>query len=145
MPESSVHVPQGVGGSFAPPLDAAKLEEYRALAAEASPEVGEAMNSLIKMMESFHDRPAPKKGERAPAGIPHPSGLGLMVKLPDAEVKRLWDVVPWEHEVEMYKQLFDTIDPAGKKALRDAAFHLAWYARELTIDRVPLTKDQLGL
>jgi hypothetical protein len=132
-----------VGGSFAPALDDKKLAEYRKLADKASPAVGEAMKSLIKMMETFHSRPKAKDAAKATNSRPHPSGMGMITGLPDEEVKRIWDVVPWQHEVDMYKQLFESIPADSEKAIRDAAFHLVWVAQELTIDREPLTADNL--
>jgi hypothetical protein len=127
-----------LGGSFAPPLDAEKLATYRALAAAADPQTREALESLAKMVETFHE--TPRSQER---GTAHPSGRGVVVPLEEAEVKRIWDVVPWKEELDMYGQLFDRLDPAGQKALRDAAFHLLWFGYELTMDREPLTADQL--
>jgi hypothetical protein len=142
--------PTRFGGSFAPPLDADNVKSYRELAegGDVSPQVADAMGVLIKMVETHLDRPAPKaakgKGKAAePAGMPHPSGLGTIVDLPEEEVERLWDVVPWQEEVTMYGQVFDRIDPAKEKPLRDAAFHLLWFAQELTMDRAPITSDQV--
>lgn len=127
-----------IGGSFAPPLDAAKLAEYKALAAAAEEKVREGMTALIKMVETFRETPASTQ-----TGKPHPSGRGLVVPLDEAEVKRIWDVVPWQEELDLYAGWFDKIDPVKLKPLRDAAFHLLWYGRELFLDREPMTADRL--
>jgi len=142
MPETTENPPSRVGGTFAPPLDENRLAAYRELAEKADAPVADAMNVLLKMVDAYHERPATKKGKAAAAGTPHPSGMGLVVQLPPEEVERIWDAVPWDHELEMYGKLFDGIDPANK-ALRDAAFHLQWYGRELFLDREPLTADRL--
>jgi hypothetical protein len=133
------------GGSFAPPIDAAKVESYRKLAESADPQVGDAMGKLLDMIELYLDAPAPKKAAKAKAdaGKPHPSGLGTIFAMPKEEVERLWDVVPWQDETNMYLAVFDRIDPVKDKALRDAAFHLGWFAVELGKDRVPITTDKL--
>lgn len=57
-------------------------------------------------------------------------------------VKQLWDAVPWAYELNAMQALFDTI-PDESKVLRDAAFHLLWYVKELEKDREPLTADRL--
>jgi hypothetical protein len=125
-----------VGGSMAPPLDAAKLAAYRKLAEDAPEQAGGAMAALLDMADAYLGGPAAKdRGKKA--GTPHPSGAGAVVPLDDAEVKRLWDVVPWNEELEMYAKVFDAIDPIAEKKLRDAAFHLLWLGRELFLDREP--------
>lgn len=134
------------GGSFAPPLDAERVRAYRELADDASPEVRQAMNQLCEMV-SAHQRLTRSKR----SGTPHPSGRGMHVPLEGETIKALWDLVPWpdeapgEHanEVAQLSALFDGIDAAKYKPLRDAAFHLLWYAVELARDREPMTTDKL--
>lgn len=139
-----------LGGSFAPPLDAQKLADYRELAKSASdPRIQDKMLSLCEMMEVFHQTPA-----SALSGSPHPIGemqdaqgnkyrAPVVVPLEDSEVKRIWDYVPWDYECDGLGTLFETIPNETHKSLRDAAFHLLWFARELTRDREPLTNDKL--
>lgn len=134
MPEVIPHV----GGSFAPPLTAAKVAEYRELAETATPQVRGEMLKLCDMADLFHETPASKA-----KGTPHASGKGTVVPLHADEVKRIWDAVPWKDEITGYlAPLFDTI-PASQKPLRDAAHHLLWLAGELTLDREPITNDKL--
>lgn len=138
-----------LGGSFAPPIDAETLAEYRTIAEGAPPELKEPMVELCKMVGVFNETPASRQ-----PGTPHPVGTmlrgdgsvipaPLVVPLDEAEIKRIWDYVPWDHECEMYRQLFETI-PVDSP-LRNPAFHLLWYAVELTRDREPMTKDKLGV
>jgi hypothetical protein len=68
--------------------------------------------------------------------------MGQIVPLHPAEVERIWDHVPWDHELDGIQRLFDAI-PASQKDLRNAAFHLLWYAKELAHDREPITQDKL--
>lgn len=154
-----------IGGSFAPPLDSGKVSAYRALAADATPEVKEIMDKLCDMVDLFHQTP-----QSSLSGRPHPSGVGSIIPLENAEIKRIWDAVPWVHECNAIQELFDQLptgvdgeelvaitlpdgstakrrqsivtDPKAK-ALRDAAFHLLWYAKELSVDREPITTDKL--
>lgn len=128
-----------VGGSFAPPLDTDKLTRYRELAdAAVSSQVREVLHKLCDMVEKFWETPSSSL-----SGVAHPSGRGLVVKLEDDEIKRIWDYVPYDKENKMYAELFDTIDAKTDKELRDAAFHLLWFAVELEKDREPLTNDML--
>lgn len=130
--------PMQYGGSFAPPLPAEKLVAYKALAETADPQTKEAMSVLAKMLEEFRKTPESKA-----KGTPHPSGLGQIVLLEGEEIKRMWEHVPWQEELDMYAALFDKIDPVGQKELRDAAHHLLWFGRELCLDREPITNDKL--
>lgn len=137
-----------LGGSFAPPLDAEKLASYRELANAADdPRVRDAMLPLCEMMEVFQQTPHSQK-----PGTPHPVGeftdrdgkkrrAPAVVPLEESEIQRIWDYVPWDYECDALGLLFESI-PVG--ALRNAAFHLLWFARELTRDREPLTNDKLG-
>lgn len=126
-----------IGGSFAPPITADLLSEYRAAAAAAGDQkIKDAMLQLCDMVELFQQTPASRNG-----GTPHPSGLGLMVPLEDAEVQRIWDAVPWDYECDAIQSLFDTLSP--ESPLRTPAFHLLWMAKELTQDREPMTTDKL--
>lgn len=139
-----------IGGSFAPPLSAEKLEEYRGLAVTSdSPATAEAMLKLCKMVEVFQQTPPSME-----PGIPHPVGefrdarngqlkTVTITPLAQAEKERIFDVVPWAHENEMYAKLFDGINAETHKPLRDAAFHLLWFAVELEKDREPITNDRI--
>jgi hypothetical protein len=131
--------PPRVGGSFAPPLPPERLARYRELAESATPQVREAMTKLCDMVEAFGRTPR----SRAP-GAPHPSGAPIaIVPLEQAEIERMDEHVPWQEELDVFAGWFDRIDPARQKELRDAAFHLLWFGRELFLDREPLCSDQL--
>lgn len=128
------------GGSFAPPITAAKISEYNALlstpaADEFDLKVKSTCKDLLKMVQVFQETPA-----SASAGSKHPSGRGTIVPLEESEINRIDAYVPWDHECDAYQALFDKL-PTG--ALRNAAFHLLWFAKELTKDREPLTNDKL--
>ncbi len=124
-----------IGGSFAPPLTPEKLGDYKTLA-ESCPnrQCKEKMVELIKMMEVFDETPASIE-----AGSPHPVGIGVIVPLEGKEVERIWDVVPFASECDGIGQLFDQLEGD----VRNAAYHLLWFARELAADREPLTNDKL--
>lgn len=129
---------QRFGGSFAPPITAENLDAYRLLADKEGGEVGSEMVKLCEMVEVFYQTPESKL-----AGTTHDSGRGTAVPLEDAEIKRIWDYVPWPRECDSLGVLFETIPADSKRDLRNAAFHLLWYARELTLDREPITTDKL--
>lgn len=123
------------GGSFAPPLNQQKLDRFKQLASDAGAQTGEYMTTLIAMVEKFLET-----GASSSPGKPHPSGVGRIIPLDDAEKTRIWDSVPWREELEMMSAVFDQL-PKGET--RNAAFHLLWYGRELNSDREPITNDNL--
>lgn len=138
MPKSATRVQPRIGGSFAPPLDAEGLKKYRELAESAEPRTRDAMLSLCDMVKAHHSLPKSKK-----AGSVHPSGSGVIVPLEDKAIEDLDPHVPYEDECRLLGELFDKIDAGRQKELRNAAFHLLWFANELTRDREPMTSDKL--
>jgi hypothetical protein len=92
------------------------------------------MTKLIAMVRKFRETP-----ESQLNGKPHPV-IGTIIPLEDAEVQRIWDVVPYREECDAIGMVFERI-PTGD--VRNAAFHLLWYAYELTADREPITADKL--
>jgi len=131
-------VPAWVGGSFAPPLTETELKAAEKLAERGDGPVRDGVLTLVKMARTFLKTPKSKA-----AGSPHPSGQGRVVRLDPAEVDRIESVVPWRHELDSLAGVFEGIDPARDKPLRDAAFHLLWYGYKLTADREPATTDTL--
>jgi hypothetical protein len=127
-----------IGGSFAPPLSTEKLTEYRQIIeAEAPADLKDQLLSLCTMVETFQQTPESTNGKAK-----HPAGAGYVQPLEDAEIKRIWDVVPWDWEIAAIQSRCDQL-PA-KSPIRNAAFHLLWFAVELTNDREPCTNDKLG-
>jgi hypothetical protein len=139
---------KGHPGCFAPPITPDLLVKYEGLAKSAPEPIADAMRQLGAMVRKFLETPksplpaqvvpmmAVKDGKTITACRCHP--------LPDAEVERIWDDVPWEDELNTMGERFDTISPSANKDLRDAAFHLLWYGRELIRDREPMTLEFLG-
>lgn len=128
---------QKLGGSFAPKIDEAKLEQYRQLAGSVEDQrCSDYMFQLVEMLEVFFETP-----DSILPGTKHPI-LGTVIPLEDAEVKRIWDKVPWSDECDLIGKVFDNLPPGEQ---RNAAYHLLWYARELTLDREPMTQERAGL
>lgn len=131
-----------IGGSFAPPIDEALLAQYQQLAAAADPQheqAAEALRVLLNCFCQWWEQP-----ESGPDGSrPHPSGRGTIVPLDEPIAQALYQHIPWREELDMYAALFERIDAHKHAALRNAAFHLLWYARELDLDREPITADKV--
>lgn len=126
---------QLLGGSFAPPITKEILERYKSLAAAADDDaIADSMHELVEMVRLFQETPASTL-----EGTPHDSGRGTVTPLETAEITRIWDAVPWPHECDAMGQLFEQL--TGET--RDAAYHLLWFARELCLDREPITTDRL--
>ncbi len=131
--------PVHVGGSFAPPLDDAKLASYKAMAESLPPSpVRDGMLELHACVSHWWTLPD-SKGQKTP----HPSGMGAIVKLDAEHQQVLWESIPWEHELAGMAALFEGIHPISEKALRDAAHHLLWHVKELDLGREPITTDKL--
>lgn len=144
-----------MGGSFAPPLSDELLAKYKAMCGALPDEspVRDAMAKLLRCCGVWWELPEPN----GTASRPHQSGVGTVVDMHDDHKKALWDHIPWSHrslpkndkgepvkgELDHIQELFDTIDPASAKDLRDAVHHLLWHVVELDLDREPLTKDRL--
>lgn len=138
---------------FAPPLNEAELAEYKSLAESAEEPVRDAMASLITMVEKFRETPESKLPgvalETPYTQSPFRDGKGnpkappQIVPLEDSEVERIWDYVPWGHELNAMGQVFEQIPHESKPELRNAAFHLLWFGRELLLDREPMTNDKI--
>ena len=126
---------QQIGGSFAPPITGEQLDQYEVLAKACEDrKCSGFMLDLAKMVRAFRET-----GDSQQPGKPHPAGRGVIVPLEDAEIERIWDLVPWPEECDLMGQAFDTL--TGET--RNAAYYLLWFARELTLDREPITSDKI--
>lgn len=146
-------MPRFIGGSFAPPLTDASLAAYKSLA-EALPATSPVRDAMLRLhacVSRWWDLP-----ESTGGGRPHPVGRGFIVDLDKEIAASLWDSIPWgggkdadgnpvPDELGEMARVFDVIPatPAASKALRDAAHHLLWFAKELNLDREPITNDKL--
>lgn len=129
-----------LGGSFAPPIDEAKMDAYAALAATAEPAIKDAMLGLLKMVRAWWELPESTLPGTKHAAFPR----ATVTQLEEAHVLELWDLVPWQDELDVFAKRFEALDPVGQKPLRDAAFHLLWFGVELCKDREPITADKLA-
>jgi hypothetical protein len=170
--------PSRVGGSFAPALDSSKVSNYRStINAYAPSHLKETLVGLCDMVDLFNLTPPstnpPRPHPIAPKGTlvirglrerdaegketgkqlkPDVSISPRIIDLEDAEIARIWDAVPWPHEVDALQAELDKwfadetaskVAPKSLTDLRNAAYHLVWYARELTLDREPLTAESV--
>jgi hypothetical protein len=129
-----------IGGSFAPPLSDVLLASYQSLVAAlpASP-VKDALAALLHCCGVWWKLPEPA----GTAQWAHPSGKGTIVSLQADHARALDDHIPWKHELEGMKVLFESLDPVSQHELRNAAHHLLWHVVELDLGREPLTTDRL--
>lgn len=135
---------------FAPPMTEEKLTQYTSLI-DALPAgaVREAMSTLMACVKAWwalpeSKRPVPADGRFTIRHQGRDVTYGA-TPLEEEHVKKLWDVTPWLHEMAGLSTpndngLFDSL-PLGD--LRNAAFHLLWHCREITLDREPITLDKL--
>lgn len=134
---------------LAPKLDSDGLEVYRSRANSAGDgPVRDSMLELIAMIEKYWEVPV---SDSTSETKPLPCPLDVcgkqvteltMKRLSQDQVQRIWDKVPWENELNAMGDVFQGISAETDKTLRDSAFHLLWYGRELFLDREPITMDQ---
>lgn len=135
---------------FAPPLSDEKLARYRELA-EGLPEadrVRDAMLTMLDCVETWWDLPESKRKDASRLKIVH-GGKAVTVPITPLEekhVKVLWEVTPWMDELNALSTANDDgpLDALPPGELRDAAFHLLWHCKEITLDREPVTSDRLA-
>lgn len=125
---------------MAPDITPTKLTHYRELAQTADRSVGEVMVSLCDMVEHFRKTPDSKLPGKPVQFMNAGNKVGIAIPLEPDEIARMWDHVPYRDEIVMYGERFENI-PQGD--LRDAAFHLLWFANELTKDREPMTREKV--
>lgn len=148
MPKATVTSPSLPVACFAPPLTDELLARYRVLSVdlEQSP-VRDAMLELLACVEKWWELPESTRKDVTRFAIQHqgkPAEFAVQ-PLEEQYVKELYDVTPWMYELEGVSNsqgtgIFDGL-PAGE--LRNAAFHLLWHVKEITLDREPLTQDKL--
>lgn len=137
---------------LAPALTDEKLSKYNSLfdGAEAGP-VKDAAMKLLACVSAWWALPDSKRTDGNRLKFFHKSEEEQertertveLVPLEKEHQKSLYDLIPWDYELVALDTLFDTIPNDTQKELRDAAFHLLWFVKELNLDREPLTADKL--
>lgn len=145
MPRPEVKTERLPAVCFAPALTDEKLVNYR-IAADLlglSP-IKDALNECLKAIEAWWKLPDSTREDVDRFRIKHQGAdkTFSVVPLEEKHIKELWELVPWDYELNAMQSLFDGI-PSEQKELRDMAFHILWHARELCLDREPLTQDKL--
>lgn len=126
-----------IGGSFAPPLTEELLERYRAtIDAMPAGALRDAVDALHRCAAAWWEQP-----ESTGDGRPHASGKGVIVDLDEPIVAALDPTTPWAYECDAIQALLDASTITGEA--RHAAYHLLWFAKELTQDREPITADKV--
>lgn len=151
MPRAEIRTEALPVACFAPPLTDELLSRYEVLT-EALPdgrgELRDALRECLRAVKLWWGLPESKRKDVSRFTLRHRGKDGTFEVRPleDAHVKALWDAVPWPYELDSMQALFDRVfegpDAPGKE-LRDCAYHLLWHARELCLDREPLTQDAL--
>lgn len=91
-----------IGGSFAPPLSDEVLAGYKSLAARLEPVYRDAIERLLAVVLLWWELP-----ESTGGGRPHPVGRGFIVDLDDEIKQKLWEPIPWAHELDAIQKLLE--------------------------------------
>ena len=152
MPTPELKGDQMPVACMAPPLTDAKLAAYDKLIKDCDDaRVADAMAMLMKCVKAWWVLPESKRESRGlvlmhrddPAKERKPITVPV-TPLEETHVASLDAVTPWMAELDHLSKgdvgLFDKL-PLGE--LRNAAFHLLWHVKEITLDREPMTMDKL--
>lgn len=132
---------------FAPPLNDKTLTEYKKLFKNVEDkELKDCLDTLHKCTEAWW-----KQAESQATGQKEwlfytkdgKEVRGIEQPLQPEQVESLWDTTPWMRELVAMEPILDKINPQSEKELRNAAFHLLWFAKEITLDREPMTTERL--
>lgn len=136
---------------FAPPLTDALLQKYEKMISDLPREMGEVkdiMKECLAPVKMWWELPESKRRD----GVDFVFNIGgkgdKTIACTPLELKHqedLFDLIPWPRELKTMGEVLDQLpsNTSEQKELRDAAYHLLWYANELCRDREPLTKDVL--
>ena len=123
------------GGCFPNPLTDEKFAEYEKQIHDLKPSpLKDSLRIVFNCCQRWWEIPE-STSEKVWL---HPSGKGTVIPLNKDE--KLDDLIPWDHELESIKILFDGVTDVP---VRNMCFHLLWHVIELSLGREPLTKDKL--
>lgn len=133
---------------FAPPLSDELLAQYKTLIdIVPNEELRDALLSCYNCVMAWWNLPESKRNDGLWFEIKHKDEEKRLKVIPleDEQIKQLWDATPWMRELNLLSTpqddgLFDKIKGTN---LRNAAFHLLWYAKEISLDREPITEERL--
>jgi hypothetical protein len=124
-----------------PPLSDETIQSYSDIAASqpAGP-VRDAMHAMLECVKQWWELPV-SPGD----GTPHPCGRGRIVPLTDDIKAKLFDAIPWDHELHAIHALFSAMPDEPREAweLKRVAHHILYHVFELAKDREPITNDKL--
>jgi hypothetical protein len=108
--------------------------------------LADAYDSLLVCVRTWWDAPESKRKDGERWKLRH-KGKEITVQetpLTPELVDQLWDTTPYMDELDLLSTPRDDGILDGLEGdLRNAAFHLLWFAKEITLDREPVCADQL--
>jgi hypothetical protein len=134
---------------FAPTLTDEKLARYEELiAAEPAGETKGVLSDLLACVKTWWNLPVSQGTSKRTWRTLYKGKDTLYDEVPLEQkyVEALDSVTPWMRELNTLSTVNGDgpLDKLPNGELRDAAFHLLWHAKELTLDREPLTQDCLN-
>src|SRR5262245_38157188 len=126
---------------MAPDITTKRLAAYLALAraADCPQNISGPMIALCTMVQKFRETPNSKLSGKT-VSFPSLNRNGTEIPLEPDEIARMDEYIPYADELEMWAKRFEAIPDSD---LRNAAFHLLWFAVELSKDREPITREKL--
>ena len=131
--------PVRIGGSFAPPLTEDRLASYEiTINGVEDNAVKEAMLEMQRCVRRWWELPL----SSGVGSFEHPLQIATVVPLDQPIADNLDPLIPWPHQLDATQALFDKL-PEG--TVRNVAFHLLWFVKELDMGREPITSDLIRI
>jgi len=128
--------------AFAPPLTDQLFSQYASnINTLPQGELKDALLSLYNCAKAWWDVP---ESTEKPSYYLFRGKQVPETPLSKELIDKLWDTTPWMRELKTLSTpqadgLFDNLEGD----LRNMAFHLLWFATEITLDREPMTQDKI--
>ncbi len=148
MPDNTTNTNKIPVACFAPELSDSKLESYKELIEDHEDrEVKDMLSGMLSCVSQWWELPESKQeGRKWVLNRTDGDEAHFMeVPLEKEHIKELWEVTPYMRELNTYSNPEGTgpLDKLPNGELRDCAFTLLWYCKEITLDREPISQDKV--
>lgn len=129
---------------LAPALSDELLSRFKSLiqSQEERSKLRDYLDTLLKCVEAWWNiRESTLETVTAVAQTGPTTGHKVQLQeLDNGVIQSLWNTTPWMEEILLMEEEFSSLTDGD---VRNMAFHLSWFAKEITLDREPLTVERI--